>query len=193
MDHRGSDHFGKESIALMHRNLGKWEMNDYIEVVKWLRTQPFIDSTKVCITGSSYGGYVTCLALTYGADYFTHGVASSSVTDWKLYDSHYTEMYMDTPSENPEGYKNGSVMTYASKYKGMLMIIHGTMDDNVHMQNIVQLVGALEDQNRHFELMIYPGGRHGWGGRKALHSRNEAYRFYYQYLLGKKFPENLFK
>jgi dipeptidyl-peptidase-4 len=193
MDHRGSDHFGKESIALMHRNLGKWEMNDYIEVVKWLRTQPFIDSTKVCITGSSYGGYVTCMALTYGADYFTYGVASSSVTDWRLYDSHYTEMYMDTPSENPEGYKNGSVMTYASKYKGMLMIIHGTMDDNVHMQNIVQLVGTLEDQNKHFGLMIYPGGRHGWGGRKAAHSRNEAYRFYYQYLLGKEFPENLFK
>lgn len=193
MDHRGSEHFGKESIALMHRNLGKWEMNDYIEVVKWLRGQPFVDSTKVCITGSSYGGYVTCMALTYGADYFTHGVASSSVTDWKLYDTHYTEMYMDTPSENPEGYKNGSVMTYASKYKGMLMIIHGTMDDNVHMQNIVQLVGALEDQNKHFELMIYPGGRHGWGGKKAVHSRNENYRFYYQYLLGKEFPETLFQ
>jgi dipeptidyl-peptidase-4 len=193
MDHRGSDHFGKESIALMHRHLGKWEMNDYIEVVKWLRTQPFIDSTKICITGSSYGGYVTCMALTYGAEYFTHGVASLSVTDWRLYDSHYTEMFMDTPAENPEGYEEGSVMTYASKYKGMLMIMHGTMDDNVHMQNTMQLVAALEDQNKHFELMIYPGGRHGWGGRKAAHSRNEAYRFYYQYLLGREFPENLFK
>lgn len=193
MDHRGSGHFGKEGVALMYRNLGKWEMNDYIEVVKWLRTKPFVDSTRVCITGGSYGGYVTCMALTYGSDYFPYGIASFSVTDWKLYDSHYVERYMDTPSENPEGYKNGSVMTYASNYKGMLRIDHGTMDDNVHMQNAIQLIGALEDQGKHFELMLYPGGRHGWGGKKAIHLRNENYRFYYRYLLRKPFPEDLFK
>ena len=192
MDHRGSGHFGKEGVALMYRHLGKWEMNDYIEVVKWLRKQPFIDSTRICITGASYGGYVTCMALTYGADYFTFGIASSSVTDWKLYDTHYVERYMDAPSENPEGYAGGSVMTYVPRYKGLLRIVHGTMDDNVHMQNAIQLVSALEDHNKHFELMIYPGGRHGWGGRKAVHSRNENYRFYYRYLLRKDFPEDLF-
>ncbi len=193
MDHRGSGHFGKEGVALMYRNLGKWEMNDYIEVVKWLRTKPFVDSTRVCITGGSYGGYVTCMALTYGSDYFTHGIASLSVTDWRLYDSHYVERYMDTPSENPEGYKNGSVMTFVNRYKGMLRIDHGTMDDNVHMQNAIQLVSALEDQGKHFELMLYPGSRHGWGGKKAIHLKNENYRFYYRYLLRKPFPEDLFK
>ena len=193
MDHRGSAHFGKEGTALMHRNLGKWEMNDYIEVVKWLRGKQFVDTTKICITGGSYGGYVTCMALTYGADYFTHGVADYSVTDYRLYDSHYTERYMDTPEENSEGYKNTSVMTYADRYKGMLYIIHGMMDDNVHMQNIIQLVDKLQDMKKHFELMIYPGSRHGWGGPKATHLRNETYRFYYKYLLEKEFPENLFK
>lgn len=191
-DHRGSGHFGKKGVAMMHRNLGKWEMNDYIEVVKWLRTKSFVDSTKICITGGSYGGYVTCMALTAGADYFTHGVADFSVTDWLLYDSHYTERYMDAPSENPEGYKNGSVMTYAGKYKGMLRIAHGTMDDNVHMQNSIQLVSALEDLGKHFEFMMYPNGRHGWGGPKAGHLMNETMRFYYQYLLEKPFPEALF-
>jgi dipeptidyl-peptidase-4 len=192
VDHRGSGHFGKEGAALMHRNLGKWEMNDYIEAVKWLRTKPFVDSTKVCITGGSYGGYVTCMALTYGADYFTHGIASSSPTSWELYDSHYTERYMDTKEENPEGYKFASVLTHADKYKGMLLIVHGTMDDNVHMQNSIQLIDKLEDLGKHFEMMVYPGGRHGWGGAKATHSRNESYRFYYRYLLGKPFPEELF-
>ena len=192
MDHRGSGHFGKEGVALMHLHLGKWEMNDYCEVARWLRSRPFVDSERVCITGASYGGYVTCLALTEGADCFPYGIASSSVTDWRLYDSHYTERYMGMPLENPEGYESSSVMTYADKYRGLLRIVHGTMDANVHMQNIVQFVSVLEDRDKHFELMIYPGGRHGWGGRKALQSRNESYRFYYQYLLRKEFPESLF-
>lgn len=192
VDHRGSGHFGKAGAALMYRQLGKWEMDDYIEVVKWLRGRAFVDSSRICITGGSYGGYVAALALTYGADYFPYGIASYSVVDYRLYDSHYTERYMDTPAENPEGYKNSSVLTWVDRYKGLLRIVHGTMDDNVHMQNILQLVNSLENSKKHFELMIYPGGRHGWGGAKATHLRNENYRFYYQYLLGKEFPENLF-
>ncbi len=193
VDHRGSGHFGKTGEALMHRNLGKWEMNDYIEAVKWLRNRPYVDSSKICITGGSYGGYVTALALTYGADYFTHGVALYSVTDWRLYDSHYVERYMDAPAENPDGYRFGSVMTHAGKYKGHLLIVHGTMDDNVHMQNSIQLIDTLEMLGKHFQLLLYPGGRHGWGGPKAAHLRNETNRFYYEQLLGKQFPEELFR
>jgi len=193
VDHRGSGHFGKEGVSLMHRNLGKWEMNDYIEAVKWLRTLPYVDEKKVCITGGSYGGYTTAMALTYGADYFTHGIALYSVTDWLLYDTHYTERFMDLPSENPEGYKFGSALTHANKYKGLLRIIHGTMDDNVHMQNSIQLIDTLQNLNKHFEFLIYPGGRHGWGGAKATHLRSETMRFYYQNLLDKPFPEELFK
>jgi dipeptidyl-peptidase-4 len=192
MDHRGSGHFGKKGVALMHRCLGKWEMHDYIEVVQWLRTHPFVDSTRICITGGSYGGYVTCMALTAGADYFNYGVADFSVTDWKLYDTHYTERYMDTPAENPEGYKEGAVLTYVKNYKGVLMISHGTLDDNVHMQNSIQLISALEDLGKHFEFMAYPNERHGWGGPKGTFLRNETMRFYYRYLLQKPFPAELF-
>jgi dipeptidyl-peptidase-4 len=100
---------------------------------------------------------------------------------------------MDMPSENPDGYREGSVMTHAHKYRGMLRLVHGTMDDNVHMQNTLQLADTLQDLNRTFELMLYPGGRHGWGGPKAVHLRTETYRFYYRYLLQKPFPEELFK
>ncbi|MBI4547691.1 MAG: S9 family peptidase [Ignavibacteriae bacterium] len=192
VDHRASGHFGKEGVALMYRNLGKWEMNDYIEAVKWLRTKPYIDATKICMTGGSYGGYVTCLALTYGADYFTHGVANYSVTDWKLYDTHYTERYMDTPKENPEGYSFGSVITHVDKYKGLLRIVHGTTDDNVHMQNSLQLADTLQNLGKHFEFMLYPNERHGWGAPKSDHSRMETIRFYYKYLLEKEFPEAAF-
>jgi len=189
IDHRAAGHHGKEGVALMHRVLGKWEMNDYIEWVKWLRTKPYVDAKRIGVTGSSYGGYVTAMALTYGSEYFTFGIAGSSPTDWKLYDTHYTERYMDTPDENPEGYKNGSVMTYADKYKSGLRIVHGTLDDNVHMQNSIQLVDKLEDLGKTFELMLYPNGRHGWGGAKAVHSRVDAARFWYKNLLEKPFPE----
>ncbi|MCI0495948.1 prolyl oligopeptidase family serine peptidase, partial [candidate division KSB1 bacterium] len=186
VDNRGSGHFGKIGEALMHRNLGKWEMNDLIAAVKWLRNQPFIDPERIGITGGSYGGYTTCMALTYGADFFTHGIAQYSVTDWRLYDSVYTERYMDTPAENPKGYDFGSAMTHAEKYKGYLLITHGTMDDNVHMQNTIQLVDKLQDLNKDFELMLYPNARHGVGFPKRNHAIRENAEFWFKHLLGKK-------
>jgi dipeptidyl-peptidase-4 len=192
VDHRASGHFGKEGVGLMYRNLGKWEMIDYIEAVKWLRAKPYVDPARICITGASYGGYVTCMALTAGADYFPYGIAGSSVTDWRLYDSHYTERYMDTPAENPDGYKNGAVTNYVKNYKGLLRIVHGSTDDNVHFQNSLQLVDTLENLNKHFEFMVYPNERHGWGPPKSDHSRAEALRFYYKNLLQKEFPDSLF-
>ena len=187
MDHRASGQFGKNGINYMHRSLGNWELKDWITIVKWLRTHG-ADSTRVGIAGFSYGGYMTCMALTAGAGYFTHGLAGGSVTDWKLYDSHYTERFMDTPAENPQGYTAGSVMTYADKYKGLLRIYHGTMDDNVHLQNSLQLVKKLQDVKKHFEFMVYPGGRHGWGGNQQFHSTNENNAFIYKNLLKKEVP-----
>ena len=193
VDHRGSGHFGKEGESLMYHCLGKWEMNDYIEAVKWLRKQPYVDSAKICITGGSYGGYVTCMALTYGADYFQYGIASYSVVDWQLYDTHYTERYMGTPSENPDGYAFGSVLTHADKYHGLLRIVESTMDDNTHFQNSLQLIDTLENLGKHFEAMIYPNERHGVGYPKYDHARMESLRFYYENLLEKRFPEELFE
>ncbi len=184
VDHRASGKFGKKGLDYMHRSLGKWEMHDYIETVKWLRSKPFIDSTRVGIRGGSYGGYMTAMALTYGADYFTHGVSSAPVTDWRLYDNIYTERYMDTPQDNPEGYKAGSVMTYADKLKGKLLLIHGEIDDNVHMQNTMQLVSKFQDLGKSFEMMIYPGNRHGIGGLKRNHSVQLSEQFWMKYLVG---------
>ncbi|MCX6327829.1 MAG: prolyl oligopeptidase family serine peptidase, partial [Bacteroidia bacterium] len=178
VDHRGSGQFGRKGLDYIHRCLGKWEIIDYEDAVKWLRTKPYIDSTRMGITGSSYGGYMTCLALTKGADYWTHGFAGSSVTDYRLYDNIYTERYMDTPQDNPEGYKDGSALTFAKNYKGKLYMTHGDMDDNVHIQNSIYLISRLQDEGKSFEFMLYPGGRHGWGGAKAIHSRNEANNFW---------------
>lgn len=192
-DNRSSGHFGKKGLNFIHRKLGIWEIEDYITCAKWLRKQSFVDSNRLAITGGSYGGYMTCMALTYGAGVFTHGVANSSVTDWHFYDTHYTERFMDAPKENPEGYKSTSVMTYANKYKGGLRIVHGTSDDNVHMQNSLVLINALQDLKKHFEFMVYPGERHGIGGLKGVHNRTEAYQFFYDKLLQKPIPKEFWE
>lgn len=178
VDHRGSGTFGKKGLDYMHRSLGKWEISDYSDAVRWLRQQPWADASRMGITGGSYGGYVTCMALTAGADYWTHGIADYSVTDWRLYDNVYTERYMDTPEDNPEGYKSGSAITHAASLKGKILIRHGDMDDNVHMQNTIWLVTTLQDMNKPFEMMIYPGERHGWGGPKRIFMTNEGNSFW---------------
>ena len=184
VDHRGSGQFGKRGLDYLYRSLGKWEILDYIDAVKWLRTKPYVDATRMGITGGSYGGYMTCMALTKGADYWTHGFAGSSVTDWRLYDDVYTERYMDTPQDNPEGYKEGSALTYAKNLKGKLYMTHGDMDDNVHMQNSVYLISRLQDEGKSFQFMVYPGNRHGITGQKGMHSRNEAYNFWLKNFFG---------
>jgi dipeptidyl-peptidase-4 len=185
VDHRGSGQFGKKGLDYMHRALGKWEISDYSDAVKWLRDQSWADPSRMGMTGGSYGGYTTCMALTRGADYWTHGIADYSVTDWRLYDNVYTERFMDTPQDNPEGYKQGSALTWAENYKGRLMLRHGDMDDNVHLQNSIWLITKLQDLNKPFEFMVYPGERHGWGGPKRTFSTNEANSFWLREFFGK--------
>jgi len=193
MDHRASGHFGKEGQNFIFRNLGYWEMKDYSIMVKWLELNGNADPKKICISGFSYGGYMTCYALTYASDVFTHGIAGGSVTDWKFYDTHYTERFMDKPSDNPDGYKSSSVLTYANKYKGNLLIVHGVIDDNVHIQNSMELISKLQDLKKDFEFMEYSGGRHGWGGNKWLHFQNLKTKYIYKYLLEKPVPEAMLK
>ena len=193
MDHRASGHFGKEGVNYMHRNFGHWELVDYTTMVKWLIANKQADPAKICITGFSYGGYMSTLALTKGADVFTHAMAGGPVTDWTLYNSHYTERFMDLPAENPEGYKTGNVMNYVDKYKGMLQIVHGEIDNNVHVQNSLQLISKLQDAKKDFEMMVYPGGRHGWGGNKGLHFQNLKTQFIYKYLLEKPVNKMMIK
>lgn len=184
VDHRGSGHFGRRGLDQIYRCLGKWEILDYADAVKWLRSKPFVDEERIGITGSSYGGYLSCLALTKGSGYWTHGFAGSSVTDWRLYDNIYTERFMDTPRDNPEGYKEGSVLTFAKDLRGKLYITHGDIDDNVHMQNSVYLISKLQDEGKTFRFMLYPGNRHGLSGTKASHYRNEVNNFWLDEFFG---------
>lgn len=188
IDNRSSGHLGKGGMDFIYRKMGKYEIEDFMDAALLLKSKPYVDSSRIGITGGSFGGYITAMALTYGADVFTHGIANYSVTDWGLYDTHYTERYMGTPQNNPEGYKITSPITYADKLKGNLRIVHGTMDDNVHMQNSIQLIDKLQDLNKHFEFMLYPGERHGWGGAKSRHSTQENIRYIYKNILQKPLP-----
>ncbi len=193
MDHRASGHFGKEGVNYMYHDLGHWEMVDYTSMVKWLIANGGADPKKICITGFSYGGYMSCYALTHNADVFTHGMAGGSVVDWRLYDTHYTERYMGTPADNPDGYKTSSVLNYTDNYKGMLQIVHGVIDDNVHLANSLQLISKLEDAKKDFEFMLYPTGRHGWPGNKGIHFQNLKTKFIYRYLLEKPVPAGMLR
>lgn len=185
-DHRGSGHAGKQGLDQLYGNLGKWEMEDYISWMRLLLKNPSIDANKVMISGGSYGGYLTSLALTYGSAYFHYGIADYPVTDWKLYDSHYTERYMGLPQDNPKGYAFGSVLNHVDAYQkhgpSMLLIQHGVMDDNVHIQNTYQLIDLLQRRKKTFQMMVYPTERHGWLGPKISFVVANKNQFENQYL-----------
>jgi dipeptidyl-peptidase-4 len=187
VDHRGSGHFGKRGMDAMHRCLGKWEIADYSSAVRWLRALPYVDGARIGITGGSYGGYVAALAVVSAPDTFPCGIAEFSVIDWTLYDSVYTERYMDTPAENPDGYRQASVLTHVASYRGGLRLTHGSMDDNVHMQNSFQLLNALLDLGKSVELMIFPGERHGIRGRKVVEEASSGFAFWKRHL----FPQTM--
>jgi dipeptidyl-peptidase-4 len=189
VDHRGSGHFGKAGSALMHRRLGTWEMTDLGAAAAWLRTKAFVQGDRIGITGSSYGGYATAMAMTQAAGQFNFGIAGSSVIDWRLYDSVYTERYMDRPAENPDGYKAGNVMTWAGRYQGGLRLTHGTIDDNVHLQQTLQLVDWLTMNDKRFELMLYPDSRHGIQQSQRAHQARETHDFWVRNLLGGRLPD----
>jgi dipeptidyl-peptidase-4 len=178
VDHRGSGHFGKAGMEAMHRCLGKWEIADYSSAVAYLRTLPFVDGEKIGITGGSYGGYVAALALAAAPDSFACGIADFAVSDWSLYDSVYTERYMDLPAENPEGYRQASVLSHVATYRDGLRLTHGSMDDNVHMQNSLQLLNAILDSGKTAEFMVYPGERHGVRGIKAVEFNKSTLDFW---------------
>lgn len=195
LDNRDGGHLGKEGINMAYRRLGTVEFEDFIDGIKYFRQFPYVNKDKVGVEGFSFGGTMTTLCVTEGNEYFQYGIAGGGVYDWSLYDSHYTERYMDRPQDNPEGYAAGRVIDRLENYKGddsnMLRLTHGTGDDNVHFQNTLQLVSKLEEMRRDFELMIYPGGMHGYRGNQASHSNYQDYKFWYRYLLESKMPDSL--
>ena len=160
IDHRGVSRRGKEFQNLQYLNLGQVELEDHIAAVRQLTERPYVDAGRVGIYGGSYGGYLTCMALLKAPDIFHVGVAGSPVTDWRNYDTIYTERYMRRPADNPEGYTKGSCLSYVSNLKGRLFIHHGAVDDNVHPGNTIQLARALLEAGKRFDLMVYPEQRH---------------------------------
>lgn len=159
-DNRTASGKGAQSTWPVHKNFGKLELQDLEDGLHWLRSQPYIDGSRIGLWGWSYGGFMTSYALTHSKS-FKIGIAGAPVTDWTLYDTIYTERYLSTPQNNPEGYEKSSVIRAAANLHGKLLLIHGTMDDNVHLQNTVQLVYELQKAGQQFELMIYPKSRHG--------------------------------
>jgi dipeptidyl-peptidase 4 len=164
VDNRGTGFRGKAFKQIVYKNLGAWEVHDNIEAAKYLASLPYVDRERIGIWGWSYGGYVTLLTMCRGAEYFKTGVAVAPVTHWMYYDDIYTERYMGTPKDNPDGYRNSSPITYASLLKGNLLIIHGTGDDNVHFQNTITMVDTLIKANKQFETAFYPGKDHSIRG-----------------------------
>ncbi|MCX6121836.1 MAG: S9 family peptidase [Ignavibacteriales bacterium] len=170
VDGRGTGGRGKAFKEIVYHQLGKWEVNDQIEAAKYLAGLKFVDASRIGIWGWSYGGYVAASIILRGAEFFSTAIAVAPVTDWRFYDDIYTERYMGLPKDNPDGYKESSTLEYIDKLKGNLFLIHGTTDDNVHWQNTVQLVDALEKAGKQFRTAFYPNRNHSLkGGNTRLH------------------------
>ncbi len=179
VDNRGTGNRGEEFKKCTYLNMGKLESDDQIEAAKFLQMLPFVDASRIGIQGWSYGGFMTALCMTKGADVFKTGICVAPVTNWRYYDNIYTERYMQTPQENPKGYDENSPIYYADKLKGKLLLIHGTADDNVHFQNSMEFVNALIKANKQFDTFFYPNKNHGISGGN---SRQHLYQMWLDYL-----------
>ena len=159
-DNRTASGKGIESTWPVYRNFGELELRDLEDGLSWLKSQPYVDGSRIGLWGWSYGGFMTSYALTHSQS-FKIGIAGGTVSDWRNYDSIYTERYMGTPQNNPEGYRKSSPVTSAKNLHGKLLLIHGAIDDNVHLANTIQFVYELQKAGKQFELMLYPKSRHG--------------------------------
>ncbi|MBQ4021253.1 MAG: DPP IV N-terminal domain-containing protein [Bacteroidales bacterium] len=197
LDTRSAGHLGKAGMNQVYRRLSVLELQDFIDGISYFRKYPFVNSQKVGIEGFSYGGTMSLLCCTAANEYFQYAIAGGAVADWKLYDTHYTERYMDTPQDNPSGYAQAAVFDRMGAYRGdktnMLRYTHGTGDDNVHFQNGLQIIDKLQQLGKDFELMIYPQGMHGYRGYQSNQSNLQDYRFWYEYLLEQDLPDVLRK
>ena len=192
-DSRAAGHSGKKDLDGIYRNLNKLPLSDFIAWADYLKEQPFVNGEKIGVEGFSFGGTMTAMLLFTSPESFHYGIAGGGVYDWHLYDTHYTERFMSTPEDNPEGYEDACALRYAASYpveagkedgKVMLKITHGTGDDNVHFQNTLQLIDVLQREGRGFEFMIYPDGMHGYRGYQGEHFLRENRAFWEKYLLG---------
>lgn len=170
VDGRGTGMRGEKFKKCTYMELGKYETEDQIEAAKYFGSLPFIDKDRIGIFGWSYGGYMSSLCISKGADYYKAAIAVAPVTNWRYYDNVYTERFMRTPQENADGYDTNSPINHVEKLKGNYLLIHGTADDNVHYQNSMDLITALVKANKQFEHFAYPNKDHGiYGGNTRLH------------------------
>lgn len=180
VDGRGSGGRGTAFKNVIYRDLGRWEAHDQLEAARYLGSLDYVDASRIGIWGSSYGGYLTLLTMMKGGELFRAGIARAPVTDWRFYDTVYTERYMGTPDENPEGYRRSAPLRHVEGLEGELLLLHGTGDDNVHFQNAAEMVRALQEAGKQFRFMIYPNRTHAIRGLKSnLH----LYRMMTDFLL----------
>jgi dipeptidyl-peptidase-4 len=161
LDNRGSAGRGVRFKTAIYHHMGSVEVQDQVAGVNFLKTLPYVDPRRVAVFGWSYGGYMALMCMMQAPDVFTAGIAGAPVTDWHLYDTHYTEQFMGTPQENPAGYTGSSVMTHADGLRGPLLIMHGMADDNVLFTHSTTLFKKLQDLDKPFDIMTYPGSKHG--------------------------------
>ncbi len=189
VDNRGTGGRGEEFKKMTYLQLGKYETIDQIEAAKYLRAQPYVDAQRIAIFGWSYGGYMSSLAVLKGNDVFRAAIAVAPVTNWKWYDTIYTERYMRTEKENPEGYRDNSPVNFADRLRGDYLLIHGMADDNVHFQHSVEIANALIRANKQFETYYYPNRNHGiYGGSTRLHLYTKMTRFLEERVKGADLP-----
>jgi len=180
LDNRGSGLRGESFEASLGLRMGGIEVQDQVRGVEFLRGLPFVDGKRIGIYGWSYGGYMTLMSLMKAPDAFAAGVAGAPVTDWTLYDTHYTERYLSTPALNADGYRASNVLQYADRLSRPLLLVHGMADDNVLFANSTALMKKLQDLQKPFDLMTYPGGKHGLIRQNVpgLHAHANLVRFF---------------
>ncbi len=169
LDNRGTPRRGRDFGGALYGVQGTVEVADQLKGVEWLKQQPWVDPARIGVQGWSNGGYMTLMLLAKASDQYACGVAGAPVTDWGLYDTHYTERYMDLPARNAKGYEEARVLAHIDGLRSRLLLIHGMADDNVLFTNSTELMSALQKRGQPFELMTYPGAKHGLSGSNALH------------------------
>lgn len=183
VDGRGTGYKGADFKKVTQLQLGKYEVEDQIDAAKVIGDYAYVDKSRIGIWGWSYGGFMSANCLLKGADVFKMAIAVAPVTNWRFYDSIYTERYMHTPQENASGYDDNSPINFAKNLKGKLLIIHGSGDDNVHVQNTMQMMEALIQNNKQFDSQIYPDKNHGiYGGKTRIQLYNKMTAFIQQNL-----------
>jgi dipeptidyl-peptidase-4 len=182
VDGRGTGNRGEYFKKCTYMQLGKYETIDQIAAAQWLAKQPYVEPSRLGIWGWSFGGYLSTLSLLKGNEVFKMAMAVAPVTNWKWYDTVYTERFLRTPDENKQGYEDNSPVNFANRLKGKYLIVHGMADDNVHYQNAVEMVNALIRANKPFDMQFYPNANHSIGGHRRIHLFNKLTEFVLQNL-----------